>query len=410
MAQMEIEIELTSMAHGGSALGRDAQKRVIFVPQTIPGERVRVAVPAEAKRFANGQLLEVLEPAPSRVVPRCAHFSDQTCSHFQHIDYAAQLAIKQDVVADQLKRIGGLEVDVASFLPSPEIWHTQREVVLMPTAEGGFGYWSAVAQQAIPIEGECFLLHPALQRLIEDFDLALPDLRQMNLRVGCYDDLLVALEVQNVEPPSLEVDFPVSVAIVLPDQTTANLIGDNFVTQRYNGREFQISAGCFMYPNTAVVEQLIDTVLALGRVTSQDVVLELFSGVGVLTAFLAEKAEQVLGIEANSDAVADAAVNLDDTDNVSLYEAFVEDVLPTLSFQPDVLVMDAPSGGLSGEIIGAVAYKRPSRLVYVSDDVATLARDAKRLAQEGYVIRQLQPLDMHPHTFHHTLVVLFEPA
>lgn len=403
-----IKLKVTDMANGGQALGRDAQNRVIFVPQAIPSELVEVTVADHGKGHAQAQLVRVLQPSSERVPPRCTHFADQTCSHFQHIAYPAQLRYKQRVIADQIKRLAGLEPVVRAVLPSPIQWGWQAEVVLSPTPAGGFGLWSVRQQQVVPLV-DCALLTTGLQTLMQDLDLEMPDLRRLTLREGAEGDLLMALEVDDVEPPELAADFPLSAAIVLPDQTAANLIGDNFVVQQINGRAFQVSAGCYFHPHPAATQKVIEAVLAAAQLRPTDSVLELFSGVGVLTAALAEHAAEVFGIEANSDAVADAAINLDHTQNVSLYEAFVEDVLPVLEQKAAVTVLHPPEGGLSGEIIRAVAYRRPTRVVYVSNDVATLARDAKQFGRSGYRLAEVQPVDTAPQTYHATCVALFLP-
>jgi 23S rRNA (uracil1939-C5)-methyltransferase len=404
----KLKIKLTNMAYGGSALGRDENNRVVFVTRAIPGETVEATLTKDDVKYAQGTVAEVIQPAAVRVEPRCAHFDDETCSHFQHINYETQLEIKREVILDQLKRIGGVDVLVHEVLASPKIWESQTEVVLSPTEDGGFGYWSAVQQKTVPATN-CHLLDPTLQQLMQDFDIELPDLRKMTLRMGQYEDLLVALETDDIEPPSLEVDFPVSVTIVLPDQTTASLIGDLSVVQYIKGRDFQISAGCYFYPNPGATEQLIDAVLNYAAVDLDDIVLELFSGSGLFTAFIAEKAGDVMGVEINGDAIADAAVNLDEFNNVSLYEAYVVDALPMLSIKPTVIVADPPEEGLTPEIIRAIAYKRPERIVYVSHDVATLARDVKTFSNSGYQLLEVQPVDMQPHTYHTDCVALLVP-
>lgn len=402
-----IQLELTALAHGGSAIGRDKKNRVIFVPQAIPQEVVEVEIVEASKGYTQAQVVKVIKPSPARVKPKCTHFAGvNACSHLQHISYEKQLQLKQSVVQDQLLRIGGLKVPVLPPLASPAEWHYLHEVVLSPTPEGKLGQWSPLKHQVVPIP-DCYLLSKPLQNLLQDFDLELPGLRKVTLRQGHDEALLVAFEIEGVEPPELEVDFPVSVTMVLPDQTTVNLIGDNYVTQKLNGREFQVSAGCYFYANPAIAPKLLQTVLKYAALSPQITVLELFSGVGVLTAFLAEKAGSVVGIEANSDAVEDAAVNLEQFDNISLYQSQVEEVLPDLELKPEVVVVDPPPAGLSAEIIDGLVQLRPRRLVYVSHDVATLARDAQIFSQLRYTLREVQPLDVTPHHFQISCVAVF---
>jgi len=271
---------------------------------------------------------------------------------------------------------------------------------------GGLGFWSPAEKRVIPIE-TCPISHPALVELLQDIDLDLPGLRKLTLRVGDDEALLAAVEVDGVEPPALEADFPLSVVIVLPDDTAVNLFGDNFTIHSIKGRDFRVSAGCYLPPGAAGMELVVETVQRYARLSGQERVLELYSGVGILTAFLAAEAAEVVAVEVNPDAVADTAVNVE-ADNVSLYEGAVEDVLPELDIKPDVLVLHPPKEGLSREAAKLVAGYQPSRIVYASLDIATFARDGRAFERNGYRLVEIQPIDMRPQTFHVDMVGVWE--
>ncbi|MCP4425102.1 MAG: class I SAM-dependent RNA methyltransferase [Chloroflexi bacterium] len=398
----ELTLKLTIMAHGGAAMGRDENGRPTFVPYTIPGETVRAGLTTEKRHFARAELLDVLEPSPDRIEPRCAHFGTCGGCHFQHMRYEAQLEHKRIIVGDQLQRIGGFDdVQVRSVLANPSPWEYRVDVSFSPVLNavpgGGLGFWSPRERQVIPIES-CPIICPQLAALWQDFDLELPGLRKLTLRMGDDESLLAALEVDGVEPPELAADFPLSVALVLPDKTAVSLIGDNYIMQRVKGRDFRVSPGCFFQPSPAAAELLVDVVLAYANLTGLETVLDVYSGVGMLTAFLAEKAAQVAAIELNPDAAADTAVNLHDFDNISLYEGLAEEILPWLDAAPDVVVVN-PDGGMETAVIQAVSAMNPARLIYVSADLPALARDGKKLAQAGYTLVEVQPIDMTPHAF-----------
>ncbi len=395
-----ITLTLTDMANGGAALGRDENQRVIFVPYAIPGETVQVTIDDDQKRFARGRLLKVLTAAPERVEARCPHFGPCGGCHFQHIDYPDQLRFKENVIRDQLERIGKLtDPPVEPIWPNPEPWAYANSVTFSPTADGRLGFWSPRAEQIIPIE-TCLLLRPHLLDLYQDLDLDLPALRSLTLRIGADDELLAALETDGIEPPSLQTDLPLSAALLLPDGTAANLIGDNYVLQAIAGRLFRVSAGCFFRVSQSAIEVMVETVLSYASLAGSETVLELYSGVGTLTAFLATRAAELVAVEMNPDAVSDAAANLEDIDNVNLYQGSVEEVLPLLTVQPDLIVVDPPSSGLPPEVLDHVVELSPAKLLYISSDVATLARDGGRLSAKGYRIVRLQPIDMQPQTFH----------
>jgi 23S rRNA (uracil1939-C5)-methyltransferase len=203
------------------------------------------------------------------------------------------------------------------------------------------------------------------------------------------------------------VDFPVSAALLLPDATAANLIGENYLVQTIKGRDFRVSAGAFCYPNLAAAEILIETVLDYASLGGSEKVLELHSGSALLTAFLADEATELIGVEWRADAVADAVVNLHSHENIALYEGPLEEIVPRLDFMPDVIVAEPAAEGLSPEVIDALGGMTAKRLVYVSQDVATLARDCKRLTGQGYRLAEVQPIDMVPQTFQVYCVALF---
>lgn len=397
------------MAHGGDALGRDENGRVIFVPYAIPGEKVRVEIVDDQERFAHARLLDVLEPAAERFEPRCPHFGVCGACHWQHMTYEAQLKYKEEVVIDQLQRIGHLQdANVRPTLANPEPWTYGVDVSFSPTPNGEkLGFWSPVMEQVMAIE-ECHIIRPLLLELLQDLDLAFPGLRRLTLRVGDDEAMLVALEVEGLEPPELVTDFPVSVTVLLPDGTAANLVGDNHVVQAVKGRDFRVSAGSFFYTSPPAAALLVDTVLRHAALTGAETVLDAYCGVGMLTSFLADDAAQVIGVEAAPDAVADAALNLEDAGSAVLYEGSVEAVLLEIALRPEVMVVDPPADGLSRDVVEMLEVAELERLIYVSSDPATLARDARQLRDGGYELVEVQPIDMLPQTFRVLTVSLWQ--
>ena len=403
----KLTLEITTMAHGGSGLGRDAGNRVIFVPYTIPGETVEVRVTNDKKRFANALPEAVLSPSPDRTEPRCPHFGVCGGCHLQHIDYERQLELKQKVLIDQLARLGGLKNPaVRPVWPNPDRYAGGLDIVLSPLPDGGAGLWSDVRHAVMPIE-ICHLVIPELQELIPDLDIALPTLRKITLRAGSDGEVLAALETTDIEPPEIEVDFPVSLALVLPDGTAANLIGDATISREVKGRVFRISAGAYFYASPPAAEAVVDAVLRFAGLDGSQRILELYSGVGMLTAFLAAKCDELLAVESNPDAVADMATNLGDLDNVAVYEAAVEDILPEIGVTPDVVVAD-PGGDLPDALF-AFLEEHGSRFISISHDVAGLARDAKTMLGLGYRMEAVQPIDMWPQTYQTLSVALWLP-
>ncbi len=402
-----ITIDLVGMAHGGTAVARGKKNTTIFVPNGIPGEKVRVKITRRKNNHSFAEILTVLQPSADRIEPHCSLFTICGGCHFQHIDAAAQLRIKQDVIRDQMARIGNIKnAPVARTLPNPTPWEYRHEIKLSRVEEGGLGFWSPSQKKVIPIDA-CPVAHPKVIEFLQDVDLDLPGLRRLSLRIGDDEAMLAAIEVDRVEPPLLKADFPVSVAMVLPDKTAVSLVGDHYTVMTIKGHDFRISPGCYFPPSVGGMELVIDTVLRYANLTEDATVLDWYSGVGILSAFLAEQAAAVIGVESNPDAVADTAVNLAHTNNVSLFEGQVEE-MPLLDEPVDVMVLNPPKFGLSREAADIVSAINPARIVYVSSDVATMARDGRKLIRNGYKLIEIQPIDMQPQTFFIETVSLWE--
>ena len=403
------ELLLTSIAHGGAALGRH-EGRVIFVPYALPGEMARVEVTEDKGRYAFARPVEVLQPSPDRIDPPCPYFGDSGCGgcQWQHIDYEAQLRFKAEIVADQLGRIGGIaDPPVHPTLPDPSGWAYRNHAQLHPAPKGGLGFQAASANRVVPID-ECLTLHPLLSDLYATLDLDLPDLLRLALRAGTETgDRMLIFEMAEDLPPALESDLPVSCVLLLSDGLHANLIGSNHITETVAGRTYRVSAPSFFQVNTPQATQLVRLVREYLDLHGGETVLDAYCGVGLFAAHLAELAGLVLGVEAAPAAVADLLENTADLENVEVIEGPIEAVLPDLDLTLDAAVVDPPRAGVDRFALDALVARRPSRIVYVSCDPATLARDAKRLARAGYRLAQVQPVDMFPQTYHVEIVALF---
>jgi 23S rRNA (uracil1939-C5)-methyltransferase len=410
-----IELTLTAMAHGGAALGRH-EGRVIFVRGGIPGERVRARIVEDKGRFAHAQLVEVLEASPDRVEPPCPHVPECGGCQWQHIAYPRQLALKADIVRDQLERVGGIaDPPVRPTLASPDPWGYRNRVTFGVDAAGRLGFQRAASHEIVPIQ-ECHIADPRLMALYDDLDLELPGLVRLTLMAGTEEqDLLMAFETAKDRPPALEADFPVSCVHLESgedeDAIPVNLIGNNYVVQKVAGHTYRVSAGRFFQVNTGVAEKMVRLVLEWLDVPPDATVLDAYSGVGLFTLPLSQLAGKVIAIEMDPGATEDLILNLealDDSENVDVIEGPVEAVLPDLveSEYLQRAVLDPPRGGLDVAIVDALVAEALPRIVYVSCDPATLARDLKRLLRGGYRLADVQPLDMFPQTYHIETVAL----
>lgn len=401
-------LRLTGIAHGGAALGRH-EGRVIFVPYAIPGETVRVEITEDKGHHAFASLLEVVEPSPERVAPPCPYFGPTGCGgcQWQHVAYPAHLRFKAAIVADQLARIGGIaDPPVHPTLPDPSGWAYRNHAQFHP-APGGLGFRCAASNETVAID-ECRILHPLLADLYAALDLELTGLLRLSLRAGtATGERMLVFEMEDDLPPALELDLPVSCVLLLSDGQHANLIGSNHIHETVAGRTYRISAPAFFQVNTPQAGELVRLVLEYLDLRGGETVLDAYCGVGLFTAPLAERAGLVTAIEVSPAAVADLLENTALFDNVDVIEGPVEAVLPDLDTPLDAAVVDPPRTGLDRFALDALVERHPVRLVYVSCDPATLARDAKRLVAAGYHLAAVQPVDLFPQTYHIESVALF---
>lgn len=408
------DLTLEAMAHGGSALGRLGQQTV-FVPYTIPGERVHARAVAQKGRVLFAEGLTLLESSADRVYPACPHFGPGRCGRcqWQHIAYPAQLLLKQDVLADQLERIGGLtNVEVRPVIPAPYIWGYNFRMTLYPVnGQMGFpgaGKPGAGAAPIVPID-ECHLLHPDLLALRQALDLeAISGLEQITFQLGSDGAAMVILRAADDQPPELHTDLPMSVNLVLSDGQPVNLIGDLHSHYDLAGRRFRVTAGSPFPANYPQLENLVAEVLAALALSGSETVLDGYAGAGLFSAFIAQQSRLVTLIESLGPAVDDADANLADEKNVDLIEGALEDVLPELDDRYDAALLNPPADGLSLPALDALAAQRIPRLVYLSSDPAALARDAKRLTTKGFRLASVQPIDLSPQTYFIDSIATFE--
>ncbi|MDH5508111.1 MAG: class I SAM-dependent RNA methyltransferase [Anaerolineae bacterium] len=395
-----VEVSFDKMAYGGEAMGRLEDGRAVFVGFALPGERARIRVVEEKRGFGRGELVEILEPSPERVSPRCQHFGDCGGCHYQHMSYAAQLGYKADILRDQLERIGKLEnVAVQPTVASPKMWEYRNHVQFHLNAEGQLGFQAAGSGRVVPIES-CDLMEETLGEIWPQLEVGqIPGLERIGLRQGGDEDVMVVLT--GGAPGDIEFGVDIPVAAVHTGGGTRTILADkDHITMEARGRKFRVTADAFFQVNTAMAEIMVGHVLDNLALNGEEVALEVYCGVGLFSAFLAERAGQLIGIEASASACDDFLVNLDEFENVALYEGRAEEALPQIKERVDVVLVDPPRSGLERIVLDAITALEARVLVYVSCDPATLGRDAKRLAAAGYRLRQVTPFDLFPQTYH----------
>jgi 23S rRNA (uracil1939-C5)-methyltransferase len=435
-------LHLTSMAHGGEALGRDESGRVIFVPYGIAGEEVRVEVVQKKKGFARAKLLEVISPSPARVTPRCPHFGPRSIlnahsksfdahSHplparaeggpgevrvrgcggcqWQHIDYAAQLEFKRQIVREQFARIGKLPEAFISEVRAGKAWNYRNHMRFALDGDGRLSLQALESHDLVPLR-ECHILDAALVSIFNALELEGADFDAVTLRAGeNTGDRLIVFEAADATPPEIETDEPVSIAFQV-GATVVTLIGKEAIEERVRGRQFRISPRSFFQVNMPMAEVLLDLVEEFLAPRPDDILLDAYGGVGLFGLSLADRVAGVIEIEQGVDALEDARHNARElhADRTEFHSGRVEDILPKLESPISLAVVDPPRTGMAKQAVDALVSQAPRLIAYVSCDPATLARDARRLVDGGYRVTNIQPVDLFPQTYHIECVARFE--
>lgn len=396
------------MAHGGDALARHEGK-VIFIPYVLPGEEVVVELTEERASYSRARLVEVLTPSPDRVEPRCLHYGTCGGCQWQHIAYERQSALREEVLRSQLKRIAHLpSLLVRPTLAAPDPWCYRNHVQLHLEKQGKLGFMGTDGRSVIPIT-ECHIMHALLWDIFVGLEIDFPELERVSLRAGiATGEQLVVLESVGAQAPAIEVDVPISCVLLLGDDTPVTYVGNSYVTERIGSRSLRVSATSFFQANTSQTERLVRTVEEYLDPQGREVLLDLYCGVGTMGLALAERVSEVIGIDSNEAAIADAKFNAEGMTNVTFLEGSAEQVLPSIEQPIDLVILDPPRQGASKECLAALTTLSVPRIIYVSCDPATLARDVGRLGQSGYQLVEVQPVDMFPQTYHVEAVALLQ--
>lgn len=437
-----LDLLIDDLSSSGDGLGR-WQERVVFVPDTVPGDRVRTRLVQVKPTFARGKLKQLLEPSPNRLRPPCIVADKCGGCQWQVVSYPTQLAAKQQQVVDALTRIGGFEdPQVLSIVgaENPLQYRNKATYPLVRSPEGRVkaGYFRKGSHKLVnlnqcPVQDE--RLDPLLAEVKQDIQERgwsiynesrhTGRLRHLALRVGRRTGQLLLTLVStapNLKDIELQAQewmerYPALVGVCVnlnPAKTNAifgpeTLVieGQPYVEEVFADLQFRIHATTFFQVNTEQAERLVQWIIQDLQLQGNETVIDAYCGVGALTLPLAQKARRVMGLEVQPEAVQQGLANagLNGIDNVEFRAGEVGDLLPQagadLGNPVDVVVLDPPRKGCDRTVLDALINLKPGRIVYMSCNPATLARDLEMLRdQGGYTLVKVQPADFFPQTPH----------
>jgi 23S rRNA (uracil1939-C5)-methyltransferase len=397
------------MSHLGYAVGR-INGKAVFASYALPDEMVEVALARERQDYSVGVTERVVRASPDRVAPPCPYFRPDGCGgcQWQHGGYEAQLRFKAAIVADQFRRIGRLpSAEVRPVIPSPLPYAYRTHATFSVDDQGALCFVAPDGAMLQPI-ARCLILRPELQELLAGFTgVDFRGVTRARLQAGsdpAHRTVILTGEPASIEPIVAALDG--ASLLVQRGEQTRTIRGRDWLTYTIHGQTFRASAGGFFQVNLAQAETLVQLMQDYAP-DSVGHALDLYAGVGLFTAFLARRAQSVLSIEEYAPAVRDARQNLAAFGNVDVRRGSVEHALKHVEDPIDVVVTDPPRAGMKAEAINHLLRLRPRRILYVSCDPSTLARDARSLTTGGYNLDFVQPVDMFPQTHHIECVAVF---
>ncbi|MEV0631207.1 class I SAM-dependent RNA methyltransferase [Nonomuraea wenchangensis] len=416
MEQASLELTVGPVAHGGWCVARH-EGRVVFVRHALPGERVIAEVTEESAKFLRADAVKILDPSPDRVVPPCPYAGPGRCGgcDWQHATLDAQRRLKAQVVAEQLQRLAGIErevvVEEVPGAPDGLGWRTRVQFAALPGGELGFRRHRS--HEIEPVDA-CLIAHPEVEAVgAESHTWAGAAGVEVIASSGGERAVVVRPRPRrSVTVPDL--DAPASILLDQGKGRTEPRRGSGVLHEQVGERGFRVMGSGFWQVHPGAAETLLDAVLAYAAPEPGEWALDLYCGVGLFAAGLAEAVGPegaVFGLESEAAAVRDARANLRDLPQARVERGRVEEALDRFQIErADLVVVDPPRAGLGREVVERVAALEAARIVYVSCDPATFARDLKWLAERGYALSALRAFDAFPMTHHVECVGLLQRA
>ncbi len=433
-----VEVTITDLNDTGEGVGR-LEGRVIFVPDTVTGDRVLVRLVRVKSNYANGKVHQLLEPSPHRIRPNCIVADKCGGCQWQHIDYHYQLEAKQNLVIQALEHIGGFTSPSVAPILTTETSLAYRNKATYPlkrsaTGQVQAGYYHQGSHQLINLN-QCPVqdarLNPLLAEIKQDIEQLgwsvyneerhQGRLRHLSLRIGRRTgEMLLTLVTTDWRLQNLDAQaqkwlsrYPKLVGICVnrnPNRTnvifgdeTRCIAGQPYLREEFAGLQLQLKAETFFQVHTEVAEALLNAIVEQLTLKGDEILLDAYCGIGTFTLPLAQRVRQAMGLEVHPASVEQAQLNaqLNGISNVTFKTGAVETLLPQLEIKPDVVLLDPPRKGCDRAVIEALLMSAPKHIVYISCKPATLARDLKLLCHTGrYQLVHVQPADLFPQTPH----------
>ena len=440
-----VELSTEKLVYGGAAIAHKEGK-TIFVYGSLPDEKVLARIVRKRKGIFYAQTEEVIEPSEKRIQPACPHFGLCGGCIWQHIPYKYQLAYKQDILSETVKKISKIyDFEIEPIIPSPEEFGYRNKMEFTFGSDDRGVYLGLHKRwkfdELTPVAKDCLLIPEELRKIVAfvenmaqgeapyDPRTGKGYIRFLTLRwsfferkalIGITVTNLIEKEIYKFWFEALSKEFPKNIAggfiTINPAGSSSqgkyiHLFGEKRIKEKIGDKIYTISALSFFQTNPKAAKSLFDIVLEYAEPQSNDTIWDLYCGAGTIGIYISEKVKSVLGIESEEVSIEDAWINveLNNVKNNHFIHGRVNTVLAQLlkdNIAPDTIIVDPPRAGLAKKVIHKIVSFAPKKVVYVSCNPSTLARDAAEFAKYDYILKKARPIDMFPQTYHIESVAL----
>lgn len=401
------KVEISKFDHQGRGIGK-INNKVIFVSNALPEEIVDVDIVIDKKKFYEGEVKEFLKTSSKRVEPICPYFDKCGGCQFLNLKYIDSLDYKQNKVEEIMNKYVDMNFKINSIVSCDNSLYYRNKTTFQVNDD--IGFYKEKTNNLIPID-KCYISDTKINdiyKIIKD-NISLTNIKQIIIRATKKPkEIMVIFKINGYIDKN-------NILSLLKDRVNSIYINDELIygkskiIEKLCDKYFYISPNSFFQVNTLQAEKLYNKAIEYANITKNDIVLDLYCGTGTIGIIASSNAKKVIGIELNKDAIKDANENkkLNNIENIEFYAGDVGKILNKNNYNPNIVIVDPPRAGLDNLAINQILNIRPERLVYVSCDLMTLARDLKILS-EHYNILELTPVDMFPYTSHVECVSLLQ--
>ena len=393
------KVEVTKLDHQGRGIAKINDK-IIFIPNVLPCETIDVNIVLEKKKYYEGTVKEIINASDKRINPICPYFEECGGCQFLNMNYQDSLDYKQNKVEEIMNKYLGIKIKINNIVACDNNLYYRNKTTFQ--VENDIGFFKEKTNTLIPVD-KCYISDIRINDIYKEIkdNIDLTNVNQIIIRATKNTlESMVIFKTSNYVDNKRLID-------VLKNKVDSIYINDELIygkgkiIENLCNKNFYISPSSFFQVNTVQAEKLYNKAIEYANIKKEDTVLDLYCGTGTIGIIASDKAKKLIGIELNKEAIKDANENkkLNNINNIEFYAGDVGKILNKNNYKPDTIIVDPPRAGLDSLALSQILNIKPKKLVYVSCDLMTLARDLKLLSND-YDILELTPVDMFPYTAH----------